>query len=338
MLRIKKPDDWHVHLRDDDFLDLTVKHAEQSFSRILAMPNLNPPLTTVAAVLAYEERILKIAKTLKPCFALYLTDDFSINEIFKAAEISSIIACKLYPKGATTHSSYGVSDINKIEKILKAMEETGLVLAIHGEVTDPSVDIFEREKKFIETHLIQIIQKFPRLKIVLEHVTSEFGVNFIKQCPSHIAATITAHHMILTRDDLLANGLKPHFYCLPVVKKESDRKALIAAAMSGDRHFFFGSDSAPHLKHKKESSLCAAGIYSQPCALETLAEIFEKEGALNNLEKFTSIHGAEFYDLEVNEEMISLKKEPWQIPGIYEINGGELVPFRAGETISWKVI
>jgi dihydroorotase len=339
-LTLIKPDDWHIHLRDGDVLPQTVGDVAQRFARGLVMPNLKPPLLTVSEVSKYRERILAAIPNglhFEPIMTLYLNESMPQNIVSEAKQSSFIKAFKLYPAGATTHSEAGISDIQRIYPLLEKMEEQGLLLLIHGEVTDPTVDIFDREKRFIDNELYSLIKHFPQLKIVLEHITTDDAVEFIQAGGGFIAATITAHHLLMNRNDLLAGGLSPHHYCLPVLKRKSHQDALIQAAISGHPHFFFGSDSAPHAQAKKESHCGCAGIYTAHAAIELLAEIFENAGALDKLEAFTSRFGADFYGLPHNQSTLTLVKHPWKVPNSLPFGQDRLIPLRAGEYVNWAI-
>lgn len=339
-LIITQPDDWHIHLRDGDFLKTTVPDAAQRFARAIVMPNLKPPVTTVAAAKQYRDRILSVLKpgsNFLPLMTLYLTDNVNKEEI-KAAKTSGIIyGCKLYPAGATTNSAAGVTNLEKIYPALETMQEVDLPLLIHGEVTDADVDIFDREKIFLQRSLLPITQRFPQLKIVLEHITTKESADFIRDASKYVAATITAHHLLLNRNDLLASGIKPHHYCLPIVKREQHREALLQAATSGNPKFFLGSDSAPHAKSTKENSCGCAGIYTANAGIEIYAEIFDKAQALDKLEGFASFFGADFYQLPRNKTQITLIKKDWVIPEHISFGQEQLIPFKAGESISWQI-
>lgn len=340
-LTLTEPDDWHVHLRDGDYLITTVPHTARQFARAIVMPNLKPAVVSVAEAINYRQRILNAipkSHNFEPLMTLYLTDQTTPALIKEAKSSGLITACKLYPAGATTHSIQGVTELENIYSALEMMQTCDLPLLIHGEVTDKSIDVFDREKYFLSQHLTQLIKKFPQLRMVLEHVSTLEGVEFIKQAPKNTAATITVHHMLLNRNHLLVNGIHPHYYCLPVVKSEKDQEALIAAATSQNPKFFLGTDSAPHSQSSKESACGTAGIYTAHAALELCAEIFEKAKALDKLESFVSFHGADFYHLPRNTHRITLKKESWQVPETFAFGKAKLVPFRAGETISWKIV
>jgi dihydroorotase len=342
MLTLTRPDDWHIHLRDHAFLERTVADVSRVFSRAIVMPNLSQPVTDVHLAHAYRERILKYipSKTeFTPLMTLYLTSDTRVETIVTAKESGIIWGCKLYPQGATTNSAHGVQSIEALYPVFEALAQHQIVLQIHGEVVDPKIDIFEREKIFIETVLTPIIEKFPHLKIVLEHITTAFAVDYIKQAShSNLAATITAHHLYLNRNDLLVGGIKPHFYCLPVVKQEQDRQALIQAAISGHPQFFLGTDSAPHSVSAKESACGCAGIYTSHAAIELYAEIFDQYNALQQLEGFASFYGADFYGLPRNTSSISLTKQPQHIPDVLTFGTEKLIPFKARENLSWQVL
>lgn len=333
------PDDWHNHLRSGDYLKRTVPDVCQFFKRAIIMPNLASPITTVEKARMYRRDILQQIpenKTFNPLMTLYLTNTLSVNEIKLAKESGFITALKLYPKGATTHSDYGVWNINEIYPLLEAMQRYQLPLLIHGETADSS-DIFDREKVFIRTILPQLLTDFPELKIVLEHISTSEAVNFIEHGPPNLAATITAHHLLLNRNDLLAGGIKPHYYCLPIVKREEDRQALIRAATSGHTKFFLGTDSAPHARHMKENTCGCAGIYTAFHAIPLYLEIFDAANALTQFERFASINGPLFYDLPLNTEQITFIKEPWNIPEILSFGNTEVVPLFAGKTLQWQL-
>ncbi|MFQ5487309.1 MAG: dihydroorotase [Gammaproteobacteria bacterium] len=339
-LTLTRPDDWHVHLRDGLALATTVPHTAHRFGRAIVMPNLAPPVTTTALAEAYRERILKhipMGSVFEPLPALYLTDSTTKEEIAKAAASGFVPAVKLYPAGATTHSSAGVSDLAGLYPLLEAMAAHHLLLLIHGEVTDKSVDIFDREAAFIERHLAPLVRHLPELRVVLEHITTAEAVDFVSEAPATVAATITPHHLLLNRNALLAGGIHPHHYCLPVLKRERHRQALLRAATSGNPRFFAGTDSAPHERLQKETACGCAGIYSAHAAIELYAEAFESAGALQQLEAFCSFHGADFYGLPRNEANITLVKQAWRVPESYPFAEGRLVPLRAGEEVAWRV-
>jgi dihydroorotase len=340
MLRLRRPDDWHLHLRDGEMLRAVLPHTCARFARAVVMPNLAPPVTSVAAARAYRERILAAVPAgtrFEPLMTLYLTDNTPAEEIRRARECGFIVGVKLYPAGATTNSDSGVTDVARCAAALAAIEETGLVLQVHGEVTDAAVDVFDRERLFIERILAPVIDRHPRLKVVLEHVTTADGVEFVRNARAGVAATITPQHMLLNRNDLFAGGLRPHHYCLPVLKAERHRQAVFDAATGGSERFFLGTDSAPHSRSRKESSCGCAGIYSAPVGIEIYAEAFESAGRLEVLEAFASEHGARFYGLPLNEDEIVLEKRAWQPPAEYVAGDERLVPFRAGETVGWAL-
>lgn len=340
-ITITRPDDWHLHLRDGDALKAVVGDSARQFARAIVMPNLVPPVTTVDLALAYRQRILDSlpqGSHFEPLMTLYLTDQTAPEEIEKAVKSGVIKAVKLYPAGATTNSDSGVTDFNKVKETLQAMAACGLPLLVHGEVTNPEVDLFDREARFIEEKLVPMLELAPEIRLVFEHITTKQGVNFVKQAGDNIAATITAHHLLMNRNAMFQGGMRPHHYCLPVLKRETHRQALIEAATSGSSKFFLGTDSAPHPRHAKESGCGCAGMYTAHAAIELYAEAFEAAGALDKLEQFSSFNGPDFYGLPRNSESITLKKEPWDVPT--EIPFGEvpLVPFRAGEQIHWKLV
>ena len=341
-LTITRPDDWHCHLRDGAALTLTVRDISRYFQRAIVMPNLTPPITTTEAAVRYHQRISQYIpqnSTFKPLMTLYLTDNTEPAELIKAKASNLVYAAKLYPAGATTNSAAGVTDLSNITECLAAMEEQQLPLLIHGEVTDVNVDIFDREKAFIDTHLTKILRDFPKLKIVLEHITTKDAVEFVSSAPNNVAATITAHHLLYNRNHMLVGGIRPHLYCLPILKRNTHQEELISAATSGNPKFFLGTDSAPHSSHKKESNCGCAGCYTANAALEFYAEAFESANSLNKLEGFASFYGADFYGLERNRDTITLKKQTWtQASSLIFENHETVIPLRAGETITWQVI
>ena len=339
-LKLARPDDWHLHVRDGDALKSVILHTAQQFGRAIIMPNLSPPVTTTERVLAYRERILAAlpeGSGFAPLMTLYLTDNTSAEEILHAKQSGHVYAVKLYPAGATTHSDAGVTDISKTHAALAAMEEHGLPLLVHAETTDPDIDVFDREAVFIDRHLQPLAEKFPGLKIVLEHVTTCDGVDFVAGSPDTVAATITAHHLLLNRNAMFTGGLQPHAYCLPVLKRELHREALVNAATGGNKKFFLGTDSAPHPREAKESACGCAGIYTAHAALELYAQVFETAGALDRLEGFACRHGPEFYGLPYNTGTITLQKIDWQVPDHYPLGNTTLVPLFAGETLHWQL-
>ena len=339
-LTLTRPDDWHLHVRDGDAMAAVIPHTARQFARAIIMPNLQPPVTTTEQALAYRQRILDVVPAgtdFTPLMTLYLTDNTSADEITRAKASGEIVAVKYYPAGATTNSDAGVTDISNTWSTLEAMEEAGMPLLVHGEVTDPAVDVFDREAVFIETLLEPLTARFPKLKVVLEHVTTRQGVEFVRSAPDTIAATITAHHLLLNRNAMFKGGLQPHAYCLPVLKRETHREALISAATSGNRKFFLGTDSAPHAKQRKESSCGCAGIYTAHAALELYAQAFDMAGALDRLEGFASHFGPDFYNLPRNTQTITLEKTDWTIPESYPLGDSSVVPMFAGETLHWRM-
>ena len=339
-LSLTRPDDWHLHLRDGPTLAAVAPDTARRFGRAIVMPNLLPPVTTTAQALAYRERVLAAVPaglSFEPLMALYLTDETTPAEILRARASGAVAAVKLYPAGATTHSDAGVTDLARTHGALAAMAETGLPLLIHGEVTDPQVDIFDRERVFLERSLLPLIERFPRLKVVLEHVSTREGVARVRGGPERLAATITPHHLLLSRNAMFAGGLRPHHFCLPVAKREEDRLALVEAATSGHPRFFLGTDSAPHPRRRKESGSAPGGIYTAHAAIELYAEVFEQAGALERLEAFASFHGPDFYGLPRNRDRVTLVREPWTVPATLAMGEEELVPFRAGEGVAWRL-
>lgn len=333
-LTIRKPDDWHVHLRDGEMLERVAPYTARQFARAIVMPNLAPPVTRVDSARDYRKRILETTPPgFTPLMTCYLTDNSDADEIARGFEEGVWIAAKLYPAGATTNSASGVTSIENIYPVLERMQRIGMVLCVHGEVTDPEVDIFDREKVFIARVLLPLVKNFPALKVVLEHITTKEAVDFVHYAQS-VAATITPQHLLINRNAIFAGGLRPHAYCLPVAKREEHRLAVRKAATSGWTNIFLGTDSAPHSRHAKESACGCAGIFNAPFALESYATAFEEEGALENFEAFASVNGARFYGLPLNEETVTLERAPISVPE--EIGG--LVPFHAGETLGWKFV
>ena len=333
-ITIRRPDDWHVHLRDGDMLRFVAPYTARQFARAIVMPNLVPPITSVVAARAYCDRIREAAGPgFEPLMTCYLTDEAEADEIARGYEQGVWTACKLYPANATTNSAHGVTDIRNIYPALERMQEIGMVFCVHGEVTDPDVDVFDREAVFIERVLTGLIRDFPALKIVLEHITTAEAAEFVRDAGPNIAATITPQHLHLNRNALFAGGLRAHAYCLPVVKREKHRMAVRAAAVSGSPKFFLGTDSAPHPRDAKESGCGCAGIFNAPYALESYATVFEEEGALDKLEGFASEHGARFYGLPLNKGTVTLERRPVDVP--QRMPGGDVVPFHAGQTLSW---
>ncbi|EEF44416.1 dihydroorotase, mitochondrial isoform X1 [Ricinus communis] len=340
-LTITRPDDWHLHLRDGEMLEAVVPHSASHFGRAIIMPNLKPPITTAVAALAYRESILKALPAnsdFSPLMTLYLTDTTSPNEIKLARRSGVVFAVKLYPAGATTNSQDGVTDLfGKCLPVLEEMVEQNMPLLVHGEVTDPSVDIFDREKVFIDTVLQPLIQKLPRLKVVMEHITTMDAVRFVQSCDEgSVAATVTPQHLVLNRNAIFQGGLQPHNYCLPVLKRETHRQAIVSAVTSGSKRFFLGTDSAPHERKRKECSCGCAGIYNAPVALSLYAKIFEEAGALDKLEAFTSFNGPDFYGLPRNASKIKLAKNQWKVPEAFSFPFGDIIPMSAGETLEWQ--
>lgn len=339
-LTLIRPDDWHLHLRDGPLMASVLPDTVRRFARAIVMPNLKPPVTTVAAAVSYRERILAArpaGASFEPLLTLYLTDNTSPGEILKAKQSGFVHAVKYYPAGATTNSDSGVTDIRKCDATLAAMADAGLPLLVHGEVTDPAVDVFDREHVFIERVLAPLVSRFPALRVVLEHITTRQAADFVASAGPHVAATITVHHLLLNRNALFQGGIRPHHYCLPVLKREEHRNALIRAATSGNARFFLGTDSAPHARHTKEHACGCAGIYTAHAAIELYAEAFEAAGALDKLEAFASFHGPDFYGLPRNRDTITLRREAWRVPGELPFGEATLVPLRAGETVAWTL-
>jgi dihydroorotase len=339
-LTLRRPDDWHLHLRDGAELAAVLPHTAQRFARALVMPNLEPPLTDAAALTAYRERILAArpdGAEFEPLMTLYLTDRTSREELRRAAATGFVVGAKLYPAGATTHSDAGVSSLERVWNALETMAELGLVLQVHGESTDPRVDVFDREQAFIDRVLGQIVDRLPGLRIVFEHVTTRAAVEFVRSARAGVAATITPQHLLLTRNALFEGGLRPHHYCLPLLKRERDREALVEAATGDDARFFLGTDSAPHRRGAKEAACGCAGIYSAHAGIELYAEVFDAAGRLPRLEGFASERGADFYGLPRNSGRITLERRSWTIPAEYPFGSGGVVPLRAGGTIAWRL-
>lgn len=338
-ITIRRPDDWHLHLRDETLLETTVPHTAEVFHRAVVMPNLVPPVTTVAAALNYRERIMaqvSAEQRFDPRMALYLTGETSVEEIKKAAAEEKVIGFKLYPSGATTNSASGVKSVEALAPVLEAMQAHGVPLLVHGEVTDADIDIFDREKVFIERHLIPITQQFPELKLILEHITTGDAVDFVTSAHDNVAATMTPQHLLMNRNHLLVGGVRPHNYCLPILKRREHQERLQKAALSGSPKFFLGTDSAPHVKANKETACGCAGCYSAPAAIELYAEFFSQHDALDKLENFSSVFGAQFYDLPLNDEYLTLTQQTWQVPDQVATATGPIVPYYAGETLHWK--
>ncbi|OGA73432.1 MAG: dihydroorotase [Betaproteobacteria bacterium RIFCSPLOWO2_12_FULL_65_14] len=340
-LTIKRPDDWHLHLRDGPAMASVLRDTARRFARAIVMPNLKPPVRTTEEALAYRQRLLAAlpdGAAFEPLMTLYLTDDTAPDEIARAKLSGRVHAVKLYPAGATTHSDSGVTRVSRCFNALEKMQEVGLPLLIHGESTDPAVDVFDREKAFIEEVLGPLVDRFHGLKVVLEHITTRDAAQYVEVTGANVAATITAHHLLMNRNALFMGGIRPHHYCLPVLKREEHREALVEAAVSGNPKFFLGTDSAPHPRRDKEAGCGCAGMYTAHAAIELYAVAFEEAGALDKLEGFASVHGAQFYGLPVNRETVTLAREEWRVPERVEFGSEELVPLRAGETIPWKLL
>lgn len=339
-LTITRPDDWHAHLRDGAALHTVVPHTASQFARAIVMPNLKQPVTTTEQALAYKQRIVDATPAgtrFTPLMTLYLTDNTTPEEVARAKE-AGIVAFKLYPAGATTNSAAGVTDIRHCYPALQAMQRLGLLLLVHGEVTDPATDMFDREAAFIERVMQPLRQAMPELKIVFEHITTREAAQYVTQADAYTAATITPQHLLYNRNALFVGGIRPHFYCLPILKRETHRQALLQAATSGNPRIFLGTDSAPHAAHLKENACGCAGCYSAPAALALYAEAFESVGALDKLEGFASHHGADFYGLPRNTETITLSRQPWTLPESYPFADANIKPLRAGETLQWQVV
>lgn len=340
-MTLTRPDDWHLHVRDGDVLPAVLPFTARCFGRAIIMPNLQPPVTTTADALAYRERILAALPTdtsFKPLMTLYLTDTTAPEEIARAMESTEVFGVKLYPAGATTNSDSGVTDLARCEATLAEMARLGMPLLVHGEVTHDEVDIFDREAVFIETVLAPLVQRHPDLKVVFEHITTAEAADFVAGAPANVAATITAHHLLLNRNHLFVGGIRPHNYCLPVLKRERHREALVAAATSGNPKFFLGTDSAPHSQSSKESACGCAGSFTAPAAIELYAAVFEAAGRLDRLEGFASHFGPDFYGLPRNDDRITLARRAWQIPASYPFLGETIVPFLAGEHLQWSLL
>jgi dihydroorotase len=339
-LDITRPDDWHLHLRDGAALASVVGHSARRFARAIVMPNLKPPVTTVAEAEAYRQRILDSlpgGQRFEPLMTLYLTEATPVEEIARAKASGRVFAVKYYPAGATTNSQDGVRDLSKVYPVIEAMQQHEVPLLLHGEVTDPAVDIFDRERIFIERHLRPLRERFPGLRMVLEHITTRDAVDFVSQAADGMAATITAHHLLLNRNALFEGGANPHHYCAPILKREVHRAALLEAATSGDARFFLGTDSAPHMRESKENACGCAGVYTAHAAIELYAEAFEQVGRLDRLEAFASFHGADFYRLPRNTERLVLERRAWTVPAAYPLAAGSCVPMRAGKSIAWSI-
>ncbi len=339
-LTLTRPDDWHLHLRDGDAMRAVLPHSARQFARAIIMPNLRPPVTTTEQALAYRARILDAilaGSTFQPLMTLYLTDNTSPAEIVRTKDSNHVFACKLSPAGATTNSDSGVTNVRNIYSVLEMMQAHGLPLLVHGEVTDPEVDVFDREAVFIERVLMPTIRDFPALKVVLEHITTQDAVEYVRAAPATIAATITAHHLLYNRNAIFQGGIRPHYYCLPILKREHHRQALIRAATSGDPKYFLGTDSAPHPRQGKETACGCAGCYTAHAALELYAEAFESADALDKLEAFASLHGPDFYGLPRNTKTLTLLRQPTSVPDRFPFGTDTLIPLRAGETVRWRL-
>jgi dihydroorotase len=339
-ITITRPDDWHLHLRDGAALASVLPHTARQFARAIVMPNLKPPVTTTAQAAAYRQRILEAMPAgmqFEPLMTLYLTDNTPPDEIRRAKDSGFVHAVKLYPAGATTNSDAGVTDLKKTYKTLEVMQEVGMPFLVHGEVTDPEVDIFDREAVFIDRVMQPLRAAMPQLKVVFEHITTSQAAEYVAAADEHVAATITAHHLLYNRNEIFKGGIRPHYYCLPVLKREVHREALVRAATSGSPKFFLGTDSAPHPAHLKEHALGCAGCYTAHAAIELYAEAFDRAGALDKLEGFASFHGADFYGLPRNADRITLRRESWTVPESYPFGQAQLKPLGAGETLGWKL-
>jgi dihydroorotase len=338
-ITLTRPDDWHLHVRDGAPLNTVVPHTAAQFGRAIIMPNLKPPVTTVAQALAYRDRILAAVPaglSFQPLMTLYLTDNLPPEELQPARE-AGVVALKLYPAGATTNSDAGVTDIRKTYRTLEAMQRHGLLLLVHGEVTNPDIDLFDREAVFIDTQLEPLRRDFPELKIVFEHITTREAAQYVQASTSHLGATITAHHLLYNRNAIFTGGIRPHYYCLPVLKREVHRQALVQAATSGSHQFFLGTDSAPHPAHLKEHAVGCAGCYTAHAALELYAEAFDQAGALDHFERFASFNGPDFYGLPRNTGTVTLRRETWTPPESFRFGEAELKPLRSGETLAWRL-
>jgi len=339
-ITIIRPDDWHLHLRDGEHLRAVLPDTARRFARAIVMPNLKPPVATTKLALEYRGRILAALPAgarFEPLMTLYLTDNTRAEEIVTARSSGAVHAVKYYPAGATTNSDSGVTDLAKCHRVLAAMEKHGMPLLVHGEVTDPEVDIFDREKVFIERVLSPLVARFDGLKVVMEHITTREGAQFVSSAPPRVAATLTAHHLLLSRNALFAGGVRPHLYCLPVLKREAHRRALVEAATGGNPKFFLGTDSAPHARHTKENDCGCAGIYTAHAGIELYAEVFAAAGALDRLEGFASRHGAQFYGLPVNADTLTLAEEPCSVPPDIPFGADRLVPLRSGDRVAWRL-
>ncbi|OAM52313.1 dihydroorotase [Methylovorus sp. MM2] len=340
-LTLTRPDDWHLHLRDAAALAAVLPDAVRQFARAIVMPNLRPPITTADLAITYRERILAAlpeGADFKPLMTLYLTDKTSPEEIIRAKASGIVHGIKLYPAGATTNSDSGVTNLGHCVRAIEMMEKLGMPLLVHAEVTDANIDVFDREKVFIDRNMQPLLERFPALRVVFEHITTKDAADFVTSASANVAATITAHHLLMNRNDLFTGGIRPHHYCLPVLKREEHRLALVEAATSGNPKFFLGTDSAPHAKSAKETDCGCAGMYTAHAAIELYAEAFDNAGALDKLEAFASFYGADFYGLERNQDKITITKQPWTVPESIPFAGDVLVPLRAGEKIEWRIV
>ena len=339
-LTIRRPDDWHLHLRDGAALAAVLPFSATRFARAIVMPNLTPAVTTTAQALDYRRRILAALPAqlaFEPLMTLYLTDDTPPAEVERAKLSGCVFGFKLYPAGATTHSESGVTDVRRVAPVLERMADLGVVLQVHGEVTDPEVDVFDREARFIERTLAPLVERLPKLRVVFEHITTRAAVEFVLASHTGVAATVTPQHLLMNRNALFAGGIRPHHYCAPVLKAEADRAALLAAVTGGSERFFLGTDSAPHARRSKESACGCAGVFSAHAGIELYAEAFEAAGALDRLEGFAALHGADFYGVPRNTGTLTLLREPWEVPDHYPFGADQLVPLRAGERIPWRL-
>jgi dihydroorotase len=338
-IALRRPDDWHVHLRDGAMLAAVLPYTARQFARAIVMPNLAPPVRDVAAARAYRERILAVlpGPAFAPLMTCYLTDTTDPDEVARGYAGGVFAAVKLYPAHATTNSAFGVTDVDRVLPVLERMADIGMPLLVHGEITDPEVDIFDREAAFIDRVLDPLRRQFPELRVVLEHITTQEAVEYVASAGANLAATITAHHLVINRNAIFVGGIRPHLYCLPIAKREKHRLALRRAAVSGDPHFFLGTDSAPHAAPAKETACGCAGIFTAPCALEIYAEVFEEEGALDRLEAFASLNGPQFYRLPPNETRVTMTREPLTVPERIGAGDSAVVPFRSGDTLRWRL-
>ncbi|MBB5191872.1 dihydroorotase [Silvimonas terrae] len=340
-ITLTRPDDWHLHLRDDALMAAVLPHTAREFARAIVMPNLKPPVTTTALAAAYRDRILAALPTgmaFEPLMTLYLTDRTDPAEVARARASGFVHGIKLYPAGATTNSDSGVTGLDKVMPALEKMAELGLPLLVHGEVTDPDIDVFDREAVFIDTILAPLLVRLPQLRVVLEHITTRQAATFVAAAPDNVAATVTAHHLLMNRNAMFTGGIRPHHYCLPVLKREQHRQALVQAVTSGSSKFFLGTDSAPHARHTKEAACGCAGMYTAHAALPLYAEVFDRAGALDKLEAFASFNGPDFYRLPRNTVKVTLTRTPWTVPAEYPFGGHTVVPLRAGEEVQWTLV